>query len=144
MDFAFYYFLNFYIAVKNPDEGERRMSNPIYQKKISQRMMTLTKCLPSSSIKGLESQSALDFTNLEQRIRDSHYFKGPNKKKEKLIIPVIKPYFLKKTQTATNDDELKQMDDNEIIGNLTNFTGVMNLWYSMSLQDRFFLNYENP
>ena len=145
MDFAFYYFLNFYLAQRKASEGDRKITDPVYQRKETKQMINvnfitrLPTLKSTATIIDSEFKTVFKNQNLDERMRDSQYCITPQTKKEKiekLIAPIIRPD-IKNTLKQKNDEELKQLDDNEIIEELTNFTGAMNLWYSLNLQERF-------
>lgn len=145
IDFAFYYFLNFYLAQRKASEGDRKMTDPVYQRKETKQMINvniitrLPTLKSTATIHDLEFKTVFKNQNLEQRMIESKYCVTPQSKKEKMeksIAPLIRPDIKNKLKQKT-DEELKQLDDNEIIEQLTNFTGVMNLWYSLNLQERF-------
>ena len=58
------------------------------------------------------------------------------RKKDKNRYPIIKEQFKGCKIQIKSEEELIEMDDNDIIGKLINFTGVLNLWTSINLQDR--------
>jgi len=57
------------------------------------------------------------------------------------VVNLIKPLYKKVLRKPICDEDLKELDDNEIMDNLVNFTGVLNLWHSLSFQDRFFISF---
>lgn len=104
-------------------------------------MITISKLPILKSIAALENnefKNVFKNKNIEERVRESQYCLDPKKNRNKEISGTIllKPNALKNSNELKTEEELTLMDDNEIIEELTNFTGVMQLWYSMSLNER--------
>jgi len=141
IDFSFYYFLNNFVAQKKAYRGSRSTSNSVYQKKNS-KSIVLLETIPTLSKKSkanfdeTELQKLFKIDNLDQRIRESQFFIFSKLKREEIKVPMIKPEFFRSDKMQNQDEELKELDDNDIIGYLTNFSGVLNLWYSLKFRER--------
>lgn len=138
IDFSFYYFLNFYLGREKASNGMRKISNPIYKRRHTKQMIAISNS-PNHSpvlksitiINDLEFKNVFKNYNIQERVLECHQsFIEP-----KNNTPLMTSAFLKKKALKT-EEEFTQMDDNDIINELTNFTGVMRLWHSMSLNEK--------
>lgn len=78
-------------------------------------------------------KSKLDKNMLESQIATSPSNK---KNKENLQIPMMKENYLKILGHPKTDEEIKELDDNDIIDKLTHFTGFLKIWNSLPLRDQ--------
>lgn len=76
------------------------------------------------------------FQRLERKIQETMITISPTNKNRKTVA-ILKPNFLKVSNKVKNRSALLNMDDIEIIDKLSNFTGVLNLWYCLSINERF-------
>jgi len=124
---------------QNKGEEERQIFDPLYQRKASKQIILSSR---NPTLKSVASFAEMEFAhvfnnpNIDKKIRDSECVITPKIKREKIKIAIINPDFQKTNKKPKTDEELKDMDDNDIIEQLINFTGVMNLWYCLNLQER--------
>ena len=101
-----------------------------------------TPTMRSTSLFDEETANGINLFNLNQIILESQCCVSPTTKKthkEKKTIHIIKTSYKKIMKKPKTLEELKEIDDNEIINLLCNFPGVLNLWYSLPNKDRLYL-----
>ena len=139
MEFSFFYFLNFYVSkVKPQKQGREVMETNLKQSKNFRSSTTLQKIQPLTSFVEIGESDFffVNHTNLYGMISENQEIKTKVRKKDRVKYPIIKQQFKGSVITIKSEEELIQMDDNEIIGKLINFPGVLNLWSSLTLQDK--------
>lgn len=142
---ACFCFLNYYIfKKKNDDEFIRQANDPIFRRKNSRPMISLAK-LPTLKTEIMvnheDEQKEMNMFTLERRLQESCPALSPRRKGAITLgnpIPLVKQNFMKLHRFIQNEEELYELDDNEIIDKLSNFTGILNLWYTMSLYERLY------
>ena len=135
IDFAFFYFLNYYVSInKLQNEGRKNMQTNLRKKQTMYTFATdLLRPLTSVSEIGDPDNFVVSYTHLNRMLQENQPYV---RKKDKYKYPIIKEQFKNCKIQIKSEEELMEMDDNEIIGKLINFTGLLNLWSSLHLKDR--------
>ena len=129
MDFILFYFLYFYTCNANTEEND---NDPIFKKSQAKHLNTLVQMPTLKTIAtGNESPRKID----EMGESDGYNLASPRRKNK---YPMIKLEFITAhTKKPLRFEELKKMDDNELIQLMCNFTGLLNIWNSLHANDRF-------
>ena len=90
-----------------------------------------------------QRNSEINYASFDKKFAESQKMGSPKRLKQsqtqESVVLLIKPNYQKVLRRPICDEDLKELDDNEIMENLINFAGVLNLWRSLSFQDRFYL-----
>ena len=118
------------------------METNLKQPKIFRSSTTLQEIQPLTSFVEIGESDFffVNHTNLYGMISENQEIKTKVRKKDRFKYPIIKQQFKGSVIAIKSEEELMKMNDNEIIGKLINFTGVLNLWSSLTLQDRLLKN----
>lgn len=141
---ACFCFMNYYICKKrNDDEFVRPTSDPIFRRKMSRAAISFAK-LPTLKTEMMvhydEETKEMNMHTLERRLQESCPALSPRRKGAITLanpIPLVKQNFMKVNRFIKNEEDLYELDDNEIIDKLSYFTGILNLWYALSLYERY-------
>ena len=134
IDFALYFYLNYCFV--NRIHPEERVSNDIHVK----HKKTYEVLLPEPLSRVVDMEGEKDQANFRKFSRNQQTLTSPisntgKLKNEKFKFPVIMSEALiggfKKS-----DEELAQLDDNDVILSLRGFSGILNLWHSLDLNER--------
>ena len=138
IEFAFFYFLNYYVSINKPSkEGRKNMQTNLRKKQTMHIFANdLLKPLTSVSEIGDPDNFVVSYTHLHRMLQENQPSIHNMRKKDKYKYPIIKEQFKSCEIRIKSEEELIEMDDNEIIGKLLNYTGLLNLWSSLHLQDR--------
>jgi len=127
------------VAKKQPPEMGRTPADTTYKKKLTRMPITFTNLpiLKPTTMTNIDYEKENGIINLDEKIRETEYIIPKIHRKDKLRYHIIKLQYQRINIAMKSDEQLMEMDDNDIIEKLTNFTGVMNFWSSLNFNERF-------
>ena len=134
IDFALYFYLNYCFVSKN--HPEERASHDIHVK----HKKTYEVLFPDHLSRVVDMEGDMNQANFGKFSRNQQTLTSPisntgKLKNEKFKFPVIMSEALIGGFKKTNE-ELAQLDDNDVILSLRGFSGILNLWHSLDLNER--------